>query len=423
MFIKNLKISVVGIGYVGLPLALALSKKRKIICYDNDKKRISELIKRVEINKDVKLNKSNTKNLYFTSESENLMKCNIFIITVPTPVNKNNKPDLRMLMSATKIIAKNLKKNNVVIYESTLYPGCTEEICIPLLEKFSKLKFNEEFFVGYSPERINPGDNEKTIEKIKKIISASNKETLILLRKIYSEVVKAGLFEVKSIKIAESAKVIENIQRDLNIALFNELAIIFEKMNINSKDVFDAASSKWNFLRYEPGLVGGHCIGVDPYYLFYKSAKIGYNPKFLLSGRKINESMPNFIKNQVIKVMKLKKINVVKSRILIMGITFKENCSDIRNSQVFKIADLLYKKNIKIDIFDPWAMNMETKNQKNFKMINTIDKKKYDGVIFAVAHNCFKTISKKNILSYLKNKNFIYDIKNIFPTHYSDLRL
>ena len=341
-------------GYVGLPLAIEFAKKIKVIGYDINSSRINNLKKNYDETREVlKKQIKNAKNLSFTSEMADIKDCNIYIVTVPTPIKKNKLPELKPLISASRIIGGILKKGNIVIYESTVYPGATEEVCIPILEKNSKLHLNKDFYVGYSPERINPGDKQKKLQNITKITSGSNLYSSRIIDKLYSQIVKAGIHRAKSIKIAEAAKVIENTQRDLNIALINELSILFKKLKISSEEVFKAAETKWNFISFRPGLVGGHCIGVDPYYLTYKSKKIGYKPKIILAGRKLNDSMSNYISSEIITKFNERKINVRNSKILIMGMTFKENCSDIRNSKVLDLEKILKKKGANIFFYDP----------------------------------------------------------------------
>ena len=421
---KDLKLAIIGLGYVGLPLALEFSKKKIVIGFDIDKKRIQELNSGIDKNLEFKKNELQSSNkLYFTNRLEDIKSVNCFIITVPTPINKLKKPDLGPLIKASKIIGKILKNNDLVIYESTVYPGCIEEECVPVLEKFSKLKFNKNFFCGYSPERINPGDKEHTISKIKKITSGSTPDIANMVDDLYSEIITVGTYKAQSIKIAEAAKVIENTQRDLNIALINELSILFNKLNIDTRSVLDAAESKWNFLPFKPGLVGGHCIGVDPYYLTHKAKKIGYKTKIILAGRKLNDSMGKHVASQLVFAMKKKNIEVKKSRVLIMGLTFKENCADIRNSGVKNLFDSLKKFKCVIDLHDPWANIEDVKKIYNVSPISNLINNKYDAVIIAVAHNIFKSFGFDAIQDLCKKKNVIYDLKNLFKSHKIDLRL
>jgi UDP-N-acetyl-D-galactosamine dehydrogenase len=422
---KNLKLAIIGLGYVGLPLAIEFSKKRETIAFDINIKRVNELNSGKDRNKEIELKKlKSIKKLKFTSKVNDIKSSNFFIITVPTPINKNKKPDLSPLLSATDLIGKIIKKNDIIVYESTVYPGCIEEICVPRLEKLSKLKFNKDFFCGYSPERINPGDKEHTISKIKKITSGSSLSTAKYIDSIYKEIISAGTHKAPSIKIAEAAKVIENTQRDLNIALINELSILFNKLNIDTHEVLKAASSKWNFINFKPGLVGGHCIGVDPYYLTFKAKNIGYTPKIILAGRNINDNMGKHVVSVMIHNMKKKKIKIHKSKILIMGLTFKENCADTRNSGIKSVYDLLnIKYQCKIDLYDPWADNNDVKKLYGINSISTLKNNIYDVIIIAVAHKKFKKMGQTKILKLCKENHFIYDLKGIFSKNKSILRL
>ena len=354
-----------------------------------------------------------SKNLYFSNDEEDLKSLNCFVITVPTPIDEFKKPDLNLLVKASEMAGNLLKKGNLIIYESTVYPGCLEEICIPILEKKSKLKFNQDFFCGYSPERINPGDKEHTISKIRKITSGSTPFISDLVDELYNEIIKAGTHRAPTIKVAEAAKVIENTQRDLNIALINELSIIFDKMNIDTKAVLDAAGSKWNFLPFVPGLVGGHCIGVDPYYLTYKAEKIGYRPKIILAGRELNDNMGIYVATELIKKMKKKNIKIKEARILIMGLTFKENCPDTRNSGVQNVINELRKYECKLDLHDPWADRDEIKKITGIYPIIETSTNTYDAILITVAHDQFKSIGYENLKNFCKKNHVIYDFKNI----------
>ena len=421
---RKLKIAIVGLGYVGLPLALEFSKKKKVIGFDISNKRIRELNAGIDCNleftsKELKISKK----LIFTKKIDDLKSCNCFILTVPTPVDKFKKPDLKLLFSATKLIAKILKKNDLVIYESTVYPGCIEEECVPILEKFSKLTYNNEFFCGYSPERINPGDKHHTISNIKKITSGSTEKTAHLVDYLYKKIIKAGTHKTSNIKIAEAAKVIENTQRDLNIALINELSIIFKKLEIDTQSVLEAASTKWNFINFKPGLVGGHCIGVDPYYLTFKSIQAGYKPNIILAGREINDKMGIYVAKNFIKEMKKNKIKIDGSRILIMGLTFKENCADIRNSGVKSVVEELKRYNCKLDLYDPWADSLEIKKSFGITPKNRLTNFSYDGVVLAVAHTKFKKMGKSKILGLCKKNNVIFDLKHLFSKKVFKFRL
>jgi UDP-N-acetyl-D-galactosamine dehydrogenase len=410
---NKLNICVIGLGYVGLPLSIELAKKFKIIAYDTNLVRIKNLKSFIDTNNEISLSKirSVNKNINFTNNPSDLENNNFYIITVPTPIDRKKKPDLKHLVSATKHVAKNLKKRDVVVYESTTYPGCTDEICIPLLEKISGLKIIKDFSCGYSPERINPGDKIRTIDKIDKIISASDSRGLKLINSVYRKIIKAKIIKVNNIKIAEGAKIIENTQRDLNIALINELQILFNKLKIDFDSVLEAANSKWNFLDFKPGLVGGHCIGVDPYYLAYKSKKIGFNPKTILSGRSVNDQMGKYIVSRFISKFKKKNKFISKKKILVMGLTFKENIRDIRNSKSFEIIKLLQKKGFIAYAFDK---NVDIKDMKklNVKLVTKIEHNFYDGVIILVAHNYFIKIKGK-ILKSIKKNGLIFDFKNL----------
>ena len=421
---KNLKLAIVGLGYVGLPLALEFSKKRTVIAYDINKKRINELKFGVDVNlESTKKELVNKKNINFTSNKEDLKFVNCYIITVPTPINNSKKPNLIPLKSASKLVGNLLKKKDLVIYESTVYPGCVEEDCVPILEKYSRLKFNRDFIVGYSPERINPGDKKHTISNIKKITSGSTPVAAKLVDDLYKEIVKVGTYKAPSIKVAEAAKVIENTQRDLNIALINELSMLFGKMNINTKSVLDAAETKWNFLSFKPGLVGGHCIGVDPYYLTHKAKKIGYYPKVILAGREINDNMGSYVTSRLIKEMKIKNIKIKNAKILIMGLTFKENCADIRNSGIESVVLKLKKLKCALDLYDPWINYNDILKKYQIAPKLKLIKKKYDVILISVAHKKFKSMGLKAILSLCKKNHIIFDLKNLFNSREVNLRL
>ena len=421
---KNLQLAIIGMGYVGLPLALEFAKKRKVIGFDINRNRISQLKlgkdKNLEFSK-LELKVSNQLN--FTSNKNDLKYSNCYIVTVPTPIDKFKKPDLKPLFKATEIIGRIIKKDDIIIYESTVYPGCVEEECVPILEKFSDLKFNQDFFCGYSPERINPGDKVHTISNIKKITSGSTLEVADLVDDLYNEIVAVGTYKAPSIKVAEAAKVIENTQRDLNIALINELSILFGKMNIDTQEVLDAAGSKWNFLSFRPGLVGGHCIGVDPYYLTHKAESIGYKPKIILAGRKINDNMGSHVASELKKQLKKKKIKINKAKILIMGLTFKENCADIRNSGVQNVIKKLKSFNCKLDLYDPWVDNDEIKETYDIFPNSKLYQNTYDGIIIAVAHKKFKEMGLKAITNLCKKNHIIYDLKYLFKKSQTNIRL
>jgi UDP-N-acetyl-D-glucosamine/UDP-N-acetyl-D-galactosamine dehydrogenase len=417
---SDVNISVIGVGYVGLPLSLALSKKFKINAYDFNIERIKNLSNNNDNNNEISFKKN--KNLNFTHNKNDLKKSNIYIITVPTPTNKKKQPDLKLIKNATILVSKYLSINNIVIYESTVYPGLTEEFCVPLLKKYSKLKYKKEFNVGYSPERINPGDSHRSIKNITKLISASNIETLNILKIIYSVVTKK-IHICSSIKIAESAKIIENSQRDINIAFVNELSMIFNKMNININEVLNAAKTKWNFLDFKPGLVGGHCIGVDPYYLTYKSLKNNYIPKVILSGRKINDYMYLEYSKVLIKNLKIQFKNNKNIKILFLGFSFKENCSDFRNTQVIKFINYMKNKNYtNIDIYDNLVDQKNVKKMYNIKIINKINCK-YDALVLLVPHSKIKDFKTKFLKSILKKNYLIFDPNNIWERKIESITL
>jgi UDP-N-acetyl-D-glucosamine/UDP-N-acetyl-D-galactosamine dehydrogenase len=421
---EDLKLAIIGLGYVGLPLALEFSKKKEVIGFDISEKRIKEL--KSGIDKNLEFSKKELqgqKKLNFTSNVKDFKSVNCYIVTVPTPVDKFKKPDLKPLLNASKMVGEIIKKDDLIIYESTVYPGCVEEECVPLLEKFSGLNFNQDFFCGYSPERINPGDKKHTISNIKKITSGSTPKVADIVDDLYNEIIIVGTHKAPSIKVAEAAKVIENTQRDLNIALINEFSMLFNKLNIDTEEVLKAAESKWNFLSFRPGLVGGHCIGVDPYYLTYKAESIGYHPNIILSGRKINDNMGKYVGSELVKEMKKKNINIEGSKILIMGLTFKENCSDIRNSGVKIVIEELKKHNCNLDLYDPWTNEEEIKKLYGTTPISNLNHNTYDGVIIAVAHKKFKDIGEAEILNLCKKKHVIYDLKYLFSKDQVTLRL
>ena len=408
------KISIIGLGYVGLPLALAFSKKFKVIGFDNNIKRINQLKKGIDFTDEVhKSEFRNLKNIIFTNDPDLMHESNTYIITVPTPVTNKKKPDLKYIKSATNIVAKYLMKNDIVIYESTVYPGFTEEVCVPILEKKSKLNHNKDFYTGYSPERINPGDKKRNLISIKKITSGSNHVTKNLVDKLYKTIIKAGTYKVDSIKIAEAAKIIENMQRDVNIAFMNQLSIFFNKINIPTEKVLKAASTKWNFLNFKPGLVGGHCVSVDPYYYIYKSNKIGVNSNLFSVARNINNSMPTFIVKKIITIMVQNKIKIKGSKILILGLSFKENCKDIRNSLVFDIYDLLIKNKINVNIYDPLINKNEYNFKKKYKLINSPQRNNYDIIFKAVNHDFFQHLNNKKITKFGKKNYLFIDLYNL----------
>ena len=408
---KNSKICIIGLGYVGLPLAHAFSSKYDIVGFDIYQTRIDELSSGFD--RTLELDENQVKeaianNMKFTSNVNDIKDSNIYIVTVPTPIDKNKKPDLTPLIKASETIGKILKKDDIVIYESTVYPGATEEECVPILERFSNMEFNEDFFCGYSPERINPGDKEHTVTKILKVTSGSTPEIGKKVDKLYASIITAGTHLAPTIKVAEAAKVIENSQRDINIAFVNELAIIFNKLGIDTNAVLEAAGTKWNFLPFKPGLVGGHCIGVDPYYLTFKAQQVGYNPEIILAGRRLNDNMGIYVANQVIKLMIKKGHKIEGSKVLVLGITFKENCPDIRNSRVIDVIKELKEFGCNIDVYDPWADKEEVKREYNFDLEDKIDTAKYEAIVLAVSHNEFKSLDLSNL-----NDKVIFDIKSI----------
>lgn len=407
----SIKISVIGLGYVGLPLAVAFSDKFKVIGFDVNEKRVEELNKfndkTLEIDLEKLKNAITNNKMKLSSNIDDIKECNFYIVSVPTPVDKNNRPDLTPLLKASQSVGSVLKKGDIVVYESTVYPGATEEECVPVLEKFSNLKFNEDFFCGYSPERINPGDKEHTITKIKKITSGSTKKVADIVDDVYASIIKAGTFKASSIKVAEAAKVIENTQRDINIAFVNELAMIFEKMHIDTTEVLKAAVTKWNFLKFNPGLVGGHCIGVDPYYLTHKAQELGYHPEIILAGRRINDNMGKYAANRVVKLMIKHDKKINKAKVLILGITFKENCPDIRNSRVIDVVKELKEFGCNVDVYDPWADKNEVLREYNLNLIEKLNLNNYDAVVLAVAHDEFKNLDFSNLNA------VTFDIKGI----------
>jgi len=421
---EDFKIAVIGLGYVGLPLAVEFGKKYQTVGFDINTVRVEEL--RQDYDRTLEVAEERLKEselLSFTTKLKHIADCNYYIVTVPTPIDKYKKPDLSPLLAASKTVSKVLKKGDIVVYESTVYPGYTEEECVPVLEKESCLVFNRDFFCGYSPERINPGDKEHKITKIVKVISGSTAAVAKKIDNLYKSIIEAGTHLVSSIKVAEAAKVIENSQRDINIAFVNELAIIFNRLGIDTTEVLEAAATKWNFLPFKPGLVGGHCIGVDPYYLTYKAEELGYNPQIILAGRRLNDNMGFYVANQVIKLMIKKEHKVAGSRVLILGITFKENCSDIRNNRVIDIINELKEFGCSVDVYDPWADKDEVMREYNLDLYTQFAEaslKSYDAIVIAVAHNKFKTINFNNIH---KNRTVLYDIKSVLDKKVADGKL
>jgi UDP-N-acetyl-D-galactosamine dehydrogenase len=422
--LSDVKLAIIGLGYVGLPLAVEFSKIRSVVGFDINPERIDQL----KAGQDITLETEPeellaAKHLSFSINPEDLKFCNCFIVTVPTPIDKHKRPDLGPLIKASQTVGKLLKVGDIVIYESTVYPGCTEDDCVPVLEKFSGLKFNQDFFCGYSPERINPGDKEHRLTTIKKVTSGSTPEVANLVDLLYKQIIVAGTHKARSIKVAEAAKVIENTQRDLNIALINELAVIFSRMSIDTEAVLEAAGSKWNFLPFRPGLVGGHCIGVDPYYLTHKAESIGYHPQIILAGRRLNDSMGAYAAGQLVKAMTKRRLQVDGARILVMGLAFKENCPDLRNTRVVDIVIELQDYNCLVDVYDPWVSAEEALDEYGISLVTQPSIKTYDAIIIAVAHGQFLEMGANTIRSFGKLDHVLYDLKYVFPVQDSDLRL
>ena len=418
------KIAIIGLGYVGLPLATEFGKKRTVIGYDIDNSRISDLKNGIDYTFETTSQElKDAIYLSYTNKKEDIKDCEIYIVTVPTPIDNNKKPDLSPLRKASEMLGKILKQKDIVIYESTVYPGATEEVCVPILEKKSGLKFNKDFFCGYSPERINPGIKEHKLTNIKKVTSGSTDEIAIFVDQLYQQIITAGTHKASSIKVAEAAKVIENTQRDINIALINELSQIFNKLDIDTESVLEAAATKWNFIPFSPGLVGGHCIGVDPYYLTHKAMEVGYSPEIILAGRKLNDSMGSYVACKLSELMIKKEINVVGANVLIMGLTFKENCPDLRNSRVIDVIEKLESFKCNIDIYDPWVNKKVAKKEYDINLIDAPLSGKYDAILLTVAHNEFKQLSLEEIKAYGKDKHVIYDLKYLFKADEVDGRL
>jgi len=420
----DIKIAVIGLGYVGLPLSIEFGKKINTIGFDIDESRISELVSGFDRTHEVGgKNIRSSEMLAYTSNSDDLVGVNVFIATVPTPIDKDRRPDLSHLISASEIIGNAIAPGGVAIYESTVYPGATEDVCVPVIEKVSGLKLNVDFFVGYSPERINPGDVQHNLTSIKKVTSGSTPLTAEFVDKLYRSIITAGTCKVRTIKVAEAAKVIENIQRDVNIGLINELAMVFNKLGIDTEEVLMAAETKWNFIPFRPGLVGGHCIGVDPYYLTYKAQSIGYSPEMILCGRRINDNMSYYIVGVLVKAMLKKRIHFFGSKILIMGFAFKENCADIRNTKIMDIIKEINEYGGEVDVFDPWVDPGEVKKSYEVNMVSKLRPLTYDGIIMAVAHDEFKALGCGAIRGYGKPDHILYDLKYVFSKKDSDVRL
>lgn len=420
----DLKIAIIGLGYVGLPLAVELGKNFPTLGFDIKEARVKELLNGHDSTKEVTSEGlANSPHLQFSSDSKSLQDYNFFIIAVPTPIDRHKQPNLRPLQGASTLVGQVLSEGDIVVYESTVFPGATEEICVPILEQESKLTFNKDFSVGYSPERINPGDKEHCLTTITKVTAGSNPEAAEIIDSLYASIVTAGTYKASSIKVAEAAKVIENTQRDVNIALVNELSLIFNRMGIDTNEVLDAASTKWNFLPFRPGLVGGHCIGVDPYYLTHKAQETGYNPEMILAGRRINDNMGAYVVSQVVKLMLKKRIQVQDAKVLILGLTFKENCPDIRNTKVVDVVNEFETYGTDLDVYDPWVDKDEARQEYGIDLIDTPSVATYDAVILCVAHNEFQTKGIDWISSLGKEQTVIYDVKNILPVQSIDGRL
>lgn len=425
---KACKIGIIGLGYVGLPLAIEFAKKYKVLGFDIDELRIQELSKGEDRTREADLEElqevlqsvTTDAGLEFSYETTDLKSCQIYIVTVPTPINRFKAPDLTPLLKASAMIGKVLKKGDIVIYESTVYPGCTEDDCVPVLEQYSGLKFNKDFFCGYSPERINPGDRVNTLTKIKKVTSGSTPEIADQIDQLYGQIITAGTHKAPSIKVAEASKAIENAQRDVNISFVNELALIFDRIGIDTNDVMEAAGTKWNFLKYKPGLVGGHCIGVDPYYLAHKAESLGYHPQVILSGRRVNDNMGMFVANKVVKLMIAKGYPVKGEKVLILGFAFKENCPDIRNTRVIDIYQELQQFGMEVNVYDPWADPELVKQEYGFQLDNTLIEKNYKAIIVAVSHQEFLTIDYEK---YQQSGAIIFDTKSFIERKFTDARL
>ena len=420
---SDTKIAVIGLGYVGLPLAIEFSKKFPVVGFDVNYNRISELRDGIDNTLEIVNRELDASTMKYSSLVKDLEECNVYIVTVPTPIDAYNQPDLQPLIEASKMIGSVIGKGDIVIYESTVYPGATEEVCIPLLEDKSDFKLNEDFYVGYSPERINPGDKEYKITNIIKITSGSTKETALIVDKLYRSIITAGTHMVDSIKIAEAAKVIENTQRDVNIALINEFSIIFNLLNIDTLSVLKAAGTKWNFLPFRPGLVGGHCIGVDPYYLTHKAQSLGYHPEMILAGRRLNDGMAKYVVAQLVKKMLKNRIQVEGANVLILGLTFKENCPDIRNTKIVDIVTELEEYNINVDVSDPWSSCEDAKHEYDLTLIKDAKCGSYDAIIIAVSHDQFKEMGSIKIRELGKKNHVLYDLKSTLPKDDVDMRL
>ncbi|MCX5589875.1 Vi polysaccharide biosynthesis UDP-N-acetylglucosamine C-6 dehydrogenase TviB [Alcaligenes endophyticus] len=422
--LENVKLAVVGLGYVGLPLAVEFGKKRPVIAYDINARRVAELKDGVDHTLEVEPEElQQAQHVQYTSEATDLAAANVYIVTVPTPIDDYKQPDLTPLIRASEALGKVLKRGDIVIYESTVYPGATEEDCVPVLESVSGLRFNEDFFAGYSPERINPGDKQHRLPTIRKVTSGSTPEVADLVDQLYGEIIVAGTYKASSIRVAEAAKVIENTQRDVNIALINELALIFNRLNIDTLEVLEAAGTKWNFLPFRPGLVGGHCIGVDPYYLTHKAQSIGYHPEIILAGRRLNDSMGAYVASQLVKAMTKKRIQVQGARVLMLGLTFKENCPDLRNTRVIDIIQELKQYDVQVDVYDPWVDAEAAQREYGITPVQEPAQSTYDGIVIAVAHSEFAALGADGVRKLGRDEHVLYDLKYVFASKDSDLRL
>ncbi len=422
--LNRTKVGVVGLGYVGLPLAIEFGKKYRTVGFDINAERIRALKSGVDSTLEASRDElAGAKRLSFTTKLNELGRCNVFIVTVPTPIDQYKRPDLSPLVKASETVGKVLKKGDIVVYESTVYPGCTEEVCVPVLEKFSSLQFNRDFYCGYSPERINPGDKQHRLPSIKKITSGSTPRVADFVDALYGSIITAGTHQASSIKVAEAAKVIENTQRDVNIALINELSLIFNRLGLDTEEVLRAAGTKWNFLPFRPGLVGGHCIGVDPYYLTHKATEIGYHPEMILAGRRINDGMGAYVAQQVIKLMTERRLLVSSSRVLVLGLTFKENCPDLRNSKVIDVINELKRFEAQVDVHDPWVDATAAEHEYGLKLTKSPKLGAYDAVVLAVAHRQFEALGVRKIRAFAKKNHVLYDVKYLFAPEQTDGRL
>ena len=422
--LENVKLGIIGLGYVGLPLAVEFGKKYHTLGFDINTQRVGELKQGHDFTLELSSKElADSEFISYSTEVDDLKACNVYIVTVPTPIDNNKQPDLSPLIKASAMLAKVINKGDIIIYESTVYPGATEEVCLPEVERHSGLVFNQDFYAGYSPERINPGDKERRVTNILKVTSGSTPEVADFVDSLYKSIITAGTYQASSMQVAEAAKVIENTQRDLNIALINELAVIFNKLNIDTEEVLKAAGTKWNFLPFRPGLVGGHCISVDPYYLTHKAQAIGYNPEVILAGRRINDSMGAYVVSQLVKTMLKRKLPVNGANVLVMGLTFKENCPDVRNTGIIDILAELTEFDINVDVYDPWVNPEEAKHEYDVDLISAPKVGHYDAVIFAVAHNEFKALSAVEIKAMLKSEHVIYDLKYMLDAELADIRL